>query len=89
MFSRLIVTNITSARGTVHCHKTHIPCGDQLVICGQYCHNPHWLQRFAWPQQVLLDGAVMGIPSFTVDVSSVTGFPLKCFGKGVRHITVK
>jgi hypothetical protein len=36
MFSRWIVTNITSARGTVHCRKTHIPCGDQLVICGLY-----------------------------------------------------
>jgi hypothetical protein len=34
MFSRWIVTNITSARETVHCLKTRIPCGDQLVICG-------------------------------------------------------
>jgi hypothetical protein len=34
MFSRWIVTNIISARGTVHCHTTHIPRGDQLVICG-------------------------------------------------------
>jgi hypothetical protein len=33
MFSRWIVTNITSAVGTVHCRKTRIPCGDQLVIC--------------------------------------------------------
>jgi hypothetical protein len=32
MFSRWIVTNITSARGTLHCRKTSIPCGDQLVI---------------------------------------------------------
>jgi hypothetical protein len=23
------------ARGTLHFHKTRIPCGDQLVICGQ------------------------------------------------------
>jgi hypothetical protein len=30
------MTNITSARGTLHCRKTRIPCGDQLVICGQY-----------------------------------------------------
>jgi hypothetical protein len=39
MFSRWIVTNITSARGTVHCRKTRIPCGDQLVICRQYCDS--------------------------------------------------
>jgi hypothetical protein len=36
MFSRLIVTNITSGRGTLHCRKTHSPCRDQLVICGLY-----------------------------------------------------
>jgi hypothetical protein len=36
MFSRWIVTNITSARVTLHCRKTCISCGDQLVICGQY-----------------------------------------------------
>jgi hypothetical protein len=34
MLSRWIVTNITSSRGTLHCSKTRIPCGDQLVICG-------------------------------------------------------
>jgi hypothetical protein len=39
MFSRWIVTNITSARGTLHCHKTRIPWGNQLVICGLYS-NP-------------------------------------------------
>jgi hypothetical protein len=33
MFSRWIVMNITSARGTLHCRDTRIPCGDQLVIC--------------------------------------------------------
>jgi hypothetical protein len=33
MFSRWIVTNITSARGTLHCRETRIP---QLVISGQY-----------------------------------------------------
>jgi hypothetical protein len=33
MFSRWIVANINSARGTLHCRKTRIPCGDQLVIC--------------------------------------------------------
>jgi hypothetical protein len=33
MFSLWIVTNITSARGTVLCR---LPCGDQLVVCGQY-----------------------------------------------------
>jgi hypothetical protein len=27
MFSRWIVMNITSARGTLHCRKTRIPCG--------------------------------------------------------------
>jgi hypothetical protein len=36
MLSRLIVTNITPARGTLHCRKTRIPCRDQLVICGLY-----------------------------------------------------
>jgi hypothetical protein len=36
MFSLWILTNITSARGTLHCRKTRIPCRDQLVICGQY-----------------------------------------------------
>jgi hypothetical protein len=35
MFSRWIVTNITSARENLHYRKTRIPCGDQLVICGQ------------------------------------------------------
>jgi hypothetical protein len=42
MFSRWIVTNITSARGTVHCHKTRIPCGDQLVVCGRYAPLLLW-----------------------------------------------
>jgi hypothetical protein len=36
MFSRWIVTNIASARGTLHSRKTRIPCRDQLVICGLY-----------------------------------------------------
>jgi hypothetical protein len=36
MFLCWIVTNITPARGTVHCRKTRIPSGDQLVMCGQY-----------------------------------------------------
>jgi hypothetical protein len=36
MFSGWIVLNITTARGTLHCRKTRIPFGDQLVICGQY-----------------------------------------------------
>jgi hypothetical protein len=31
MFSRGIVTKITSARGTLHCSKTRIRCRDQLV----------------------------------------------------------
>jgi hypothetical protein len=39
MFSRWTVTNITSDRGTLHCRKTRIPCGDQLVICGLYSVN--------------------------------------------------
>jgi hypothetical protein len=34
MFSRWTVTNITSARRTLHCLKTRIPFGDQLLICG-------------------------------------------------------
>jgi hypothetical protein len=41
MFSRWIVTNITSARRTLHCRKTRIPCGDQLVICGLYSLLPN------------------------------------------------
>jgi hypothetical protein len=32
--SRWIVTKINFARGTLHCRKTSIPCGDQLVKCG-------------------------------------------------------
>jgi hypothetical protein len=36
IFSRWIVTNINSARGTLYYRETRIPCGDQLVICGQY-----------------------------------------------------
>jgi hypothetical protein len=36
MFSRWIVTSITSVHGTVHYRKIRIPCGDQLVICGLY-----------------------------------------------------
>jgi hypothetical protein len=36
MFSCWIVTNVTSARGTLHYRKTRIPSGYQLVICGQY-----------------------------------------------------
>jgi hypothetical protein len=28
--------DITYARRNMHCHKIRIPCGDQLVICGQY-----------------------------------------------------
>jgi hypothetical protein len=37
IFSRWIVTNITSARGTLDCRKTRIPCGDQPLFCGLYC----------------------------------------------------
>jgi hypothetical protein len=37
MFSHWIVTNITSARGTFHYHKTRIFCVYyQLVVCGLY-----------------------------------------------------
>jgi hypothetical protein len=36
VFSCWLVTNVTSARGTLHCRKTRILCGDQLVICGLY-----------------------------------------------------
>jgi hypothetical protein len=36
MFSLRMVTNLTSARETLHCRKTRIPCGDQFVICGLY-----------------------------------------------------
>jgi hypothetical protein len=36
MFSCSIVKKITSARRTLHCRKTRIPCGDQLVICRQH-----------------------------------------------------
>jgi hypothetical protein len=48
MFSRWIVTNSTSARGTVHCRKTRIPCKDELVFCGQY--TP-WRHQRGFPQQ--------------------------------------
>jgi hypothetical protein len=41
IFSRWIETNFTSARGTLHCHKTRIPCRDQLMICGLYM-SAHW-----------------------------------------------
>jgi hypothetical protein len=40
MFSRGIVTNITSVRGTLHCRKTLIPCRDQLLMCGVYNLKP-------------------------------------------------
>jgi hypothetical protein len=36
MFSRWIVTNIISDRGTLHCRKTRIHCGNQVVICELY-----------------------------------------------------
>jgi hypothetical protein len=39
MFSRWIVRNITSARGTLHCLKTRVPSGDQLVVCGLCSHR--------------------------------------------------
>jgi hypothetical protein len=39
MFSRWLVTNITSTRGTMHCRKTRTSCGDQLVICGLWLHD--------------------------------------------------
>jgi hypothetical protein len=42
MFSRWIVTNITSARGTLHCRKTRIPCRDELLICGQYTSDSRY-----------------------------------------------
>jgi hypothetical protein len=31
MFSRWLVTNNTSARETLHCRKTRIHCGNQLL----------------------------------------------------------
>jgi hypothetical protein len=46
MFSRWIVTKNTSPRGTVHCRKTRIPCGDHLLICGQYYIHHH--HRHQW-----------------------------------------
>jgi hypothetical protein len=36
MFSRWPVTKITSTGETVHCRKTRIPCGNRLVIFGEY-----------------------------------------------------
>jgi hypothetical protein len=36
VFSYWIVTNITTASGTLQCRKIRVPCGDQLVICGLY-----------------------------------------------------
>jgi hypothetical protein len=44
MFSRWIVTNITSACGTVYCRKASIHCGDQLGIYGQYVRR----ERECW-----------------------------------------
>jgi hypothetical protein len=49
MFSRWIVTNITSARGTLHCRKTRIPCGDQLVICGLYNNTQNSILLYCRP----------------------------------------
>jgi hypothetical protein len=60
MFSRWIVTNITSARGTLHCRKTRIPCGDQLMICGLYTVRP-----CAAVQSVSLHSAVWQFSSRT------------------------
>jgi hypothetical protein len=39
MFSCWIVMDVTSTHGTFHCRKTHIPCGDQLMICGLYAQG--------------------------------------------------
>jgi hypothetical protein len=49
MFSRWIVTNITSARGTVHCRKTRIPCGDQLILMQEFIlhNNPSVQWRYS------------------------------------------
>jgi hypothetical protein len=49
MFSCWIVTNIISARRTLHRCKTSIPCGDQLLICGLYNKiriGKHWYDSF-------------------------------------------
>jgi hypothetical protein len=48
MFSRCIVTNITSARGTLHCSKTRIPCKINLLSADCVSHNLH----FALKQQL-------------------------------------
>jgi hypothetical protein len=65
MFSRWILTNITSAGVTLHCRKTLIPCGDQLVICGKY---PASLR-------LMLCLLRLGLPSFHF----VSDFQLKTF----------
>jgi hypothetical protein len=36
IFSHWILMKIICASGTLHCRKTHIPCGDQLEICALY-----------------------------------------------------
>jgi hypothetical protein len=78
MFSRWILTNITSARGTLRCHKTRIPCWDQLVICGPY------MQRSSVP---MISPSYIGWPStrawrhrpaafyISASVRDVTGLP--------------
>jgi hypothetical protein len=48
MFSRWIETNITSARGTLHCSKTRSPCVDLLVICGLYTDPPEQVSSAYW-----------------------------------------
>jgi hypothetical protein len=47
MFLRWIVTKITSDLGTMHCRKTRIPCGDQLVICGQCQDNYIYVRKYS------------------------------------------
>jgi hypothetical protein len=49
MFSCWIVTNITSARGTLHCRKTRIPCGDQFDVCGLYLSSERLHTRENFP----------------------------------------
>jgi hypothetical protein len=58
MFSRRIVTNITSASGTVHCRKTRIPCRDQLMIFGHYLslHATHVVISLCVCSSLSVDG---------------------------------
>jgi hypothetical protein len=69
MFSRCIVTNITYARGSLHCRKTRIPYGDQLGICGEYGFS----QEQHMSLTIVVVGSVHG-----ADISLATCRDMQC-----------